>query len=295
MTIKYTNNATTSLATSINSSVTSLDVASGQGALFPTLSGADVFYATLSNAGGTVEIVKVTARSTDTFTIVRGQDNTTAASWSAGDKVELRVTAVGLTAMAQVANNLSDLPSASTARTNLGLATIAASGSASDLGSGTVPTARLGSGSASSSTYLRGDQTWAAIAGFPTGTAMLFVQTAAPTGWTKVTTHDNKALRVVSGTASSGGSVAFTTAFASQTPAGTVGATTLSESQIPSHTHSSTLSRTSTVGYINQCGSYFFGTTSGAAGGGGSHTHSFTGTAINLAVSYVDTIIATKD
>lgn len=132
-------------------------------------------------------------------------------------------------------------------------------------------------------------------AGFPSGTAMLFVQTAAPTGWTKVTTHDNKALRVVSGTASSGGSVAFTTAFASQTPAGTVGATTLSESQIPSHTHSSTLSRTSTVGYINQCGSYFFGTTSGAAGGGGSHTHSFTGTAINLAVSYVDTIIATKD
>jgi exopolysaccharide biosynthesis protein len=30
-------------------------------------------------------------------------------------------------------------------------------------------------------------------------------------------------------------------------------------------------------------------------GGGGSHTHSFTGTAINLAVQYVDVIIATKD
>lgn len=34
---------------------------------------------------------------------------------------------------------------------------------ASNIASGTVPTARLGSGSASSSTYLRGDQTWGAI------------------------------------------------------------------------------------------------------------------------------------
>ena len=62
---------------------------------------------------------------------------------------------------------------------------------------------------------------------FPAGTAMLFVQTAAPTGWTKSTTHNNKALRIVSGTASSGGSVNFTTAFSSQDVAGTVGDTTL--------------------------------------------------------------------
>ena len=36
----------------------------------------------------------------------------------------------------------------------------------------------------------------------------------------------------------------------------------------------------------------------GSSGGGGSHTHSaaaFTGTAINLAVAYVDVIVATKD
>ena len=30
-------------------------------------------------------------------------------------------------------------------------------------------------------------------------------------------------------------------------------------------------------------------------GGGGSHTHSFTGTAINLAVQYIDMILASKD
>jgi hypothetical protein len=43
-----------------------------------------------------------------------------------------------------------------------GLATIATSGSASDLTTGTIATARLGSGTASSSTFLRGDQTFAA-------------------------------------------------------------------------------------------------------------------------------------
>lgn len=45
-----------------------------------------------------------------------------------------------------------------------GLASIATSGSASDLSAGTVPTARLASGTASASTYLRGDQTWSTLA-----------------------------------------------------------------------------------------------------------------------------------
>ena len=49
MTIKFTNNATTTLASGINSSVTSLSVASGTGTLFPTLSGSDFFYALLVN------------------------------------------------------------------------------------------------------------------------------------------------------------------------------------------------------------------------------------------------------
>ncbi len=140
-------------------------------------------------------------------------------------------------------------------------------------------------------------------AGVPSGTKMMFVQTAAPTGWTKDTTHDNKALRVVSGTASTGGSVAFTTAFASQSVAGTVGSTTLSTSEIPAHAHTHLVyhdygygagAPNRTTGMVNGGG--------GAAnlsgnntGGGGSHNHSFTGTAINMAVSYVDTIIATKD
>jgi len=96
---------------------------------------------------------------------------------------------------------------------------------------------------------------------FPQGTSMLFQQTSAPTGWTKSTTHNDKALRLTSGTVGTGGSVAFTTAMA--TPAVSVGSvtgapsisgnitagnlavsmsgnisdTTLSTNQIPSHAH----------------------------------------------------------
>lgn len=134
---------------------------------------------------------------------------------------------------------------------------------------------------------------------FGSGTKMLFAQTAAPTGWTKDTTHDNKALRVVTGAASSGGSVAFTTAFAVQGVSGTVGNTTLAISQIPAHNHawrtSSALGGTGfESGGLNN-GGYVDGAAIANNGGGGSHNHTFTGTAINLAVQYVDVIIATKD
>lgn len=197
---------------------------------------------------------------------------------------------------------------------------------------------------------------WTSVANppaFTSGTLMLFQQTSAPTGWTKQTTHDNKALRVVSGSASSGGSVGFTTAFASQAVSGSVstsvnnttatnqnttatgsvsisggsvGSYTLTTTDIPSHSHNSR-NRAANFG-----GSDFFvlgngdggggGTSTNTTGGGGGHSHSFsapsgsfsgtahshtqdahnhtasssfTGTAIDLAVSYVDLIIASKD
>ncbi len=50
----------------------------------------------------------------------------------------------------------------------------------------------------------------------PIGTVVLFQQTAAPLGWTKITTNDNAALRIVAGSASTGGSVGFTSAFSNQ-------------------------------------------------------------------------------
>jgi hypothetical protein len=143
--------------------------------------------------------------------------------------------------------------------------------------------------------------TWTSAAaggGFPTGTVLLFYQANAPTGWTKVTTQNDKALRVVSGTGGgTGGSVAFTTAFASQSVNGSVGGTTLSTSQIPSHAHTYTTYGSQTAG----TGAFFGGAgvvsnpSTAAAGGGGSHNHGFSGTAINLAVQYIDVIIASKN
>jgi len=132
----------------------------------------------------------------------------------------------------------------------------------------------------------------------PTGTAMLFAQTSAPTGWTKSTTHDNKALRVVSGAASSGGSVAFTTAFASQAVAGTVGNTALTLAQMPAHYHTVYGAGAASGGGASGLTSFpgaGGNQSSSSEGSGATHTHTFTGTAINLAVSYVDVIIATKD
>ena len=91
MVMKFTNNATSTLASGITNVATSLTVASGQGSRFPSLGAGDYFYCTLANSSGTVEIVKVTARSTDTFTVTRAQDGTSASAWNAGDKVELRL------------------------------------------------------------------------------------------------------------------------------------------------------------------------------------------------------------
>ena len=204
-------------------------------------------------------------------------------------------------------------------------------------------------------------------ADIPSGTKMMFVQTNAPTGWTKDTTHNNKAIRVVSGTAGSGGSVNFTSAFSSQgvsgtvagntalgstdlivaggtvgfeTAGGTVGGTTLASSQMPSHSHTPANAAhafatndfpTGTAGWSfittgtvtpNNNLQANGGNRTASEGGGGSHNHTFggtshnhtftgtqhshsvtvnshnhtfTGTAINLAVEYVDVIIATKN
>lgn len=142
----------------------------------------------------------------------------------------------------------------------------------------------------------------------PSGSAMLFQQTSAPTGWTKVTTYNDYAVRIVSGTASSGGSSGFSTCFTNQTPSISVsglsaGATTLSTGQMPSHSHNTSSPYAGclcTPYYLgNSRGQVFTTVSTGGAGGGGSHSHSISGSAsssaITLAVQYVDHIIATKN
>lgn len=79
---------------------------------------------------------------------------------------------------------------------------------------------------------------------FPTSTAWVFYQSSAPTGWTQVTTHNNKALRVVSGSGGgSGGTNAFTSTMSSFVVGGPLttvngsGGSALSVPQIASHGH----------------------------------------------------------
>jgi hypothetical protein len=93
MGIKVANNAFGTLASSITNSATSITLTTGQGARFPTLSAGDYFYATLIDTSNNLEIVKCTARSTDVLTITRAQENTTARAYSAGDRIEIRLTA----------------------------------------------------------------------------------------------------------------------------------------------------------------------------------------------------------
>jgi hypothetical protein len=130
---------------------------------------------------------------------------------------------------------------------------------------------------------------------------MPFQQTSAPTGWVKDTNAalDDSLMRIVAGTASAGGSVAFSS-FNAQS---SVGATTLVESQIPSHTHAYGLAaprggynganQYNGVGYSTAKGGTtsgsILGDPTGATGGNGSHSHGFT-----TAIKYYDFIIAVK-
>lgn len=108
MTVKWTNNATTTIASGISSGDTSITLAGSTGALFPTLGAGDYFYGTLNNANNDIEIVKVTGRSGDVLTVVRAQEGTSAAAWVGGDKFELRPTAAGFTDAA-AGENIVDL------------------------------------------------------------------------------------------------------------------------------------------------------------------------------------------
>lgn len=140
---------------------------------------------------------------------------------------------------------------------------------------------------------------------FPSGTSMLFQQTTAPLGWTKQTTHDDKALRVVSGTVGSGGTVAFSTVFGRTATDGH----SLVVAELPAHNHGGGVhnhSASSAEENSSGTGGNRFahstrtqsdtqvtnnsGTIIGTDGSDAPHSHN-----IDLQVQYVDLIICNKD
>ena len=149
------------------------------------------------------------------------------------------------------------------------------------------------------------------VAAFAAGTRMLFQQTSAPTGWTKVTSGvENKALRITTGTVGSGGSNNFTSVLnntVSSGGSGSISAHTLSESEMPQHRHrvdtynefGNRYSNWATEGGYRQAHAH--GTRrppwTQNIGSSSSHTHSFSFSAgsFNLNVQYEDVIIAAKN
>lgn len=140
-------------------------------------------------------------------------------------------------------------------------------------------------------TEVRADITTTPI---PAGTVMPFFQAAAPTGWTQVTTQNDKALRVVSG---AGGGVGGTTVFSAAWPAKQTGGTAISIAQMPSHAHD-----VQVQGAIG--GSFVHIATIGdsqapstlaaralAVGGGAAHDHSIS----TYAPQFINMILASKD
>ena len=166
--------------------------------------------------------------------------------------------------------------------------------------------------------------TWETPISFPSGTRMLFHQASAPTGWTKSTTNNDRALRVVSGTSggTQGGDYSFSSRLNSTvtTANGSVSSHTLTESEIPSHYHyafrsgnagqlrnGSNLSSNNYPGSGTGPGNLYetynitarnevpnVGRTSNAGSTSG-HNHGFTNPNFNLNVAYTDVIIAEKN
>jgi hypothetical protein len=182
------------------------------------------------------------------------------------------------------------------------------------IGSTSILAAYLISGGIYDLRYTNSDNAWVVVNStyqfFTAGTVMLFRSTSAPSGWTKDTSnYNNHAIRVVTGTASSGGSTGFTTVFTSRTIAQAnlpnVNFTVTIPANQGSHTH-----------VLDTGGNAYLvpGSTQapqgGSGGSGGSNTPTAqgatlpemsgaaasggSGTAMDFAVQYVDVIFATK-
>lgn len=271
------------LTSNISNSATSFSITGTTTAWPSTATGP--FYMVIDPGLSTEEKVLVGARTTGSLSsVTRGVDGTSAAAHDAGATCYPVLAAVDL-------NEANLLASTMTTKGDL----LSTDGSDPKR----VAVGTNGFVLVADSTATSGVK-WASF--IPSGTLMLFQQTSAPTGWTKQTTHDNKALRVVSGSASSGGTNSFSTAFNSSvnTSGGSVANHTLTTSQMPGHSH--------TIRHYDNSGAYVgaippgsgvyystYTSTSNSVGGDGSHNHSFTNPTFNLAVQYVDVIIASKD
>lgn len=127
---KASDSASSTLAGSLTNVATTLTVQAGHGDRFPQITGTDYTYLYLENTAGTVEAIKVTARTAtaDSMTIERAQLGTTAQAWASGDVIECRPAAslfqdsfnhVADTSAAHAATAISNTPAGNIAATTV--------------------------------------------------------------------------------------------------------------------------------------------------------------------------------
>lgn len=176
---RFSNNASAVLAASINASDTTIQVASGFGALFPSPGAGEFFVVALQNAAGDLELVRISSRTGDNLTVAssgRGQEGTTAASWTLTvTRVELRLTRDTMARFIQQESGVVSMdltiPNLTVSGTLTGNTITANSVTvagvsvrdASILNAGTIAPARLGGGSVNGNSYLAGDSTFKTV------------------------------------------------------------------------------------------------------------------------------------
>ena len=93
MSILLTNFASAQIASPVGLGDTEITVEGGAGAAFPAPAGSDYCVLVAENVSGIKEVMHMTARASDVFTVSRGQESTTPLTFEVGDRIELRITA----------------------------------------------------------------------------------------------------------------------------------------------------------------------------------------------------------
>ena len=102
---KWTNDAKTTLDGAHNNTTLTINVATGDGALFPSPVAGEAFAITIKKTDGTAEICYCTSRTSDALTVTRGQETSLGAAvaqtYVGGETIGLRVTAGSLVELIQ--------------------------------------------------------------------------------------------------------------------------------------------------------------------------------------------------